>query len=358
MWYVALALMGTAAAAPAPARPLLAGAGTSVAVERASGRVAVFRNGRIDLLAGVEASAPEGTLVAPDGPVTMVQFRDATVAYAFTMPRGGGPAMAAVLTSGLERLIWPNSGIGPVFPDMTSRLTGDAGGVYSFLRLDAALRDELGVPADIPDGAGTVASYRFADDTLYGLASTDFTDAAALAPRDLLIALKGGGMLRHRSPGGTVWRQDRRTGSRWVIADLDPSSGTVLVVVDGKALETLAVDSGASRWRLDASTLARGLRSIGVKGQETNVRDARLLRDGRALLLGGETVPWLTVCDPKDGALAGDLLSGTGPLGVVTRLWAAQHHDLTQVFEVKVSGRPALLLQGPDGWYALPLPGH
>ncbi len=307
-----------------------------VAVERTSGRVAVVRGETVEVL-GADLERREAVLPAPAGEVELLEFISGVVTYAFAMPRSGSSARAAVeVESGIEKLIWPNVGIGERFPGLTARLSADGAGLFEFLRLDDALREELGLPEDIPDGAGTVATYRFADERVWAIAAADFADAVALAPGDALVATSDGGLLRFRSGAGLLWRRPGQ-GKPLTLLDFEPVQGLALVGGDG-GLEVVAVDSGQGRgeWRRDG------------------IADARLLADGRLVaatglgelllvtLAGGRppAVSPLQNSDSESGPPPGGLCSGRArPLACV---------------------HPApggVLVPAPAGWHLLPLSG-
>lgn len=231
----------------------------SLTVERATGRVAVWHDGEITVVTA-DLRRTVATLPAPPGSVELLDFAGGVVTYAFVLPEDGSPARAAVgVEDGLERLIWPNRGIGERFPTVNARLTVDGQGLHEFLPLEARLRAELGLSEEIPDGAGTVVIYRFADERVWAIASADFVGAVALSPGDALVVTRDGGLLRYRSPDGVVW-QSAGEGQRRVIADVDPR-GELAVLVGEHAVEVVEVSSGERRgvWQCSGVVAAKAL---------------------------------------------------------------------------------------------------
>lgn len=340
---VAAGLLMTATAArpvcaEAPKR-VFEGAGTSAAVERATGRVAVAREGRLEIFDRVDAARPAATLDLPNASARVVEFRGGVVAFSFTLTKEPGLHLMAMDTSGRERLVWPNDGIGTTFPTETSRLTLDGAGLFDMLTLNPTVRAELDVPADVADGAGVVVTYRFSTERMLIRFAPAFHSAAALTCGDLVIAWHDGTVIRYASPGGIVWKKDFAAEPEAVVADVDAKAGTVLCLGPKGGLVALDLADGAVRWKREPT------------GPGT-VRDARLLGDGRALVLGADTT--LGLFNPATGALtSADVLAGLGP---VVSAWKEHASDLRSVFEVVAGTRPALLLAGADGWYLFPLP--
>ncbi|MEP0774419.1 MAG: hypothetical protein HRF46_08660 [Acidobacteriota bacterium] len=308
-----------------------------VAVERTSGRVAVVRGETVEVF-GADLERREAVLPAPAGEVELLEFISGVVTYAFAMPRSGSPARAAVgVEDGIERLIWPNVGIGERFPGLTARLSADGAGLFEFLRLDDALREELGLPEDIPDGAGTVATYRFADERVWAIAAADFADAVALAPGDALVATSDGGLLRFRTGAGLLWRRPGQ-GKPLTMLDVEPAQGLAVVGGDG-GLEVVAVDSGQRRgeWRRDG------------------IVDARLLADGRLVAATGVgEVLLVTLTEGRPPAVSRlenlDSDSGRPPGGPCP----GQARPLACVHPAP----GGVIVPAGAGWHLLPLPGQ
>lgn len=258
-------------------------ASAPVAVERTTGRMVVARGGAVEVW-GADLIRVVATLPAPPGEVDVLQFAGGVVTYAFTLPEDGSPARAAVgVEDGVERLIWPNSGVGERFPGLAARLTADGQGVFEFLALDSRLRSELGVGEDIPDGAGTVVTYRFADERVWAIAAADFAGALALSAGDALVVTADGGVLRYRSSAGPAWRRPG-DGSRREILDVDLAQGVVLLGSE-HGLELVTADLGERR---------------GAWAQPGLV-DARVLSNGR-LLAATKAGDVLMVSLPEQGA--------------------------------------------------------
>jgi hypothetical protein len=350
----ALAAIGAAAAeTPTPRFP---GAGTTVVVERASGRVAVATDGVVRVLDSVDAGEPSSTFELPNAGARLLDFRGNVVSFTFKLPREEAWQYMAVGTDGLERLLWPNDGIGASFPTAASNLTHDGRGLAGVLELDATVRRELGIPADPPDGAGVVVTYSFATEKMLIRFSEAFHDAAALACDDLLISWRGGSVIRYRSPGGVEWKKDGVTGEKPRILDVEPVGGTALLLDEAGTLAAIDVRGGEKKWARPAGGPA--------------VRDARALRDGRVLLLLADSQSPLAVFDPDTPKTAPsaltDLLAPQG-LAEVAVYAASGAETLTGVREVTPTGGAApcrrsarrgtrLLLRGPNGWHLAKLP--
>ncbi len=249
--------MYAAAVVPSLLLAALAAVSPAVAVERATGRVAMARGSEVVVLAA-DLRHPVAALPAPPGSVEVVEFMNGVLVYEFTLPEDGSPARVAVgVEDGRERLIWPNSGIGEAFPSLGARLTADGHGIYEFLPLAGQLRGELGLDVHIPDGAGTVVTYRFADEQVWAIAAADFAGGVALAPGDALLVTTKGEVLRYRSTHGVVWRRPGQ-GEPAVISDVDLSTGAAALAGEG-GVEVVGVAAGESRgsWRRSGVTAAR-----------------------------------------------------------------------------------------------------
>jgi hypothetical protein len=337
---IGLAVALTAGAVPARAggpTPVFAGAGTSVAVEPSTGRVAVARDGRLEIFASVDAAKPTSVLDLPNATARMVEFRADIVVFSFTLTDEPGLHLMAMDTSGRERLVWPNEGIGATFPTESSRLTLDGRGLYGVLTLDDAVRAELGIPSSVPAGAGVVVTYKFSSERMLTRFSEAFHSAVALSCEDLVIAWHDGTVIRYASPGGIVWKKDYAAAKDAVVADVDPEAGTAVCLGPNGELVALDLATGAIRWRGEPLAGARA---------------ARLLHDGRVLILAADKA--LALYDPRSGRLVADDLT-TG-LGAVGSWWKERAADLRSFFEVVPGSRPELLFAGADGWYATPLP--
>lgn len=310
-------------------------ASVSLVAERSTGRVAVLQGEVVEVWsAGLERQ--EATLPAPPGRVRLLEFIGGVVAYAFAMPDDGSPARAVVrVEDGIEQLIWPNAGIGERFPGLAARLTADGAGLFQYLHLDTVLREELGLPEDIPEGAGTVATYRFADERVWAIAAADFATAVALAPGDALVATTDGGLLRFRAGAGLLWR---RPGNGTILNLLDVEHGQGLLVVGSeRGIEVVAVESGERRgeWSRD------------------RIVDAKLLADGRLVAAtGGGEVLLVTLAGERPAAAAplGGLAGGSGHPGLLPcpaegRPLACLHPTPSGAF-----------LLSSTGWRFLPLP--
>ena len=164
------------------------------------------------------------------------------------------PQVFVVITvDGRERLAFPNEGLSELFPSETSHLTLDGKGVYGFLPLDPPAREFFGLPESIPLGAGVAATYRFAGEKLLARGSEVFIGVVALSPDDMVLTVKGGGAMRHRSPGGVAWKREG-SGGDWRLADVDPAAG-VAVAIDGQgALLGIDLEKGDVRWQSPAET--------------------------------------------------------------------------------------------------------
>jgi hypothetical protein len=335
--------------------PPEAGRGASVAVESGTGRVAVARASRIAVYDGYTAASPTATFDAPDGPLDLLEFRGGKLVYRFVMPETKSESYACVLAEdGREMVVFPNDGIGAAFPTAAARLTLDGKGLYQVLTLEAGSRAELGIPGDVPDGAGVIATYRFAGEKVAARFSEDFDGGRALAAGDLLITLRRGGLLRFRSGEGVVWRLDAPPPGPWRILDVDPAARVVVVLEGVAALVGRAVADGVELWRLDLGAPPTAWAEV-TANRPLSIVDARLLRDGRVLVLG-RARPFLTVFDPARGApVGGDLLQRGEYLPMRERI-LAEDASLAGVGEVATEHGQALLLPGRQGFAAAPLP--
>jgi hypothetical protein len=338
---IALAAALTAATALAiqPA-PRFAGAATSVAVERGSGRVAVCRDGTLEIYADGAAASPVTSFDVPNAGTRLLEFRGDTVAYTFTLAGEKVAQLLAVGTDGYERLLWPNDGIGETFPTATSRLTLDGKGLVDTLVLGPKVRAEMGVPGSAADGAGVVVTYRFAGEKMLIRFSESFHHTVAVTPDDLVIALRDGAVLRYRSGEGKLWERAAVTAGPARIVDAD--AATALLLADQGTLVAVDLAKGDVRWRWKPGSAAEA------------PADARLLRDGGVIVqLGGETAR-LAVLDPAAGKIVrSNLLAELEARGVAGagEAWRAS----SSLAEVGELAGPVLLLRGPDGLYTLPL---
>ena len=335
---VVFAMVPVAAGADGPAAPRFPGADTSIAVNRANGRVAVLRGDKLEVLESTGA-AVSSVEIPGKGP-RILEFCGGNLLYV-THEASNLPQVFVVITvDGRERLAFPNEGLSSFFPSETSRLTMDGKGVYGFLPLDPPAREFFGLPESIPLVAGVAATYRFAGEKLLARGSEVFTGVVALSPDDMLLTVKGGGVMRFRSPGGVAWKREG-SGGDWRIADIDVTAGLVAVIDgDGRTLG-LDLEKGEVRWQSPGGTGPR-------------VRDARLLRNGQVLLYASEPEAQLAVLNPATGQRSVTALSqafeGRGLSGVLKFL--LQHAEsLAGVLEVPTTGGSALLVHGADGWY-------
>lgn len=382
------AVVGGAGVCTAGPPPVVPGTATTVAVEPVSGRVAICHNGKIEVRPSLDAR-PVWTFDVPNATAELVEVRGETITFSFALSTEEGVKQMAVALDGRERLLWPNSGIGELFPTADARLALDGGGLVQALVLDPAVRTELGVPSDAPDGAGVVASYRFVDEKLRVRFSEIFRKVVALTCEDVLITLKGGGMLRYTSPAGVAWKLEEGQGGEWRMLDVSTSKALALVLDGGGALRAVDIDKGTARWRWDPAehadevasylTRARIVRRpaviedvppgapeptptapVPVSGPTSRrgVLDARWLPDGRVLLLGDDGRRWLAALSPSTGELGGnEVITALDIAGLpAVRDRVATHTDnLSHVFAVKLAAGLSILVRGPDGWYAVPL---
>jgi len=326
----------------APPAPRYSGAQTSVAVERGSGRIAVCRDGKLDIYSDSAAARPLATFDVPTASARLLEFRGDTVAYTFTLAGEKAAQFLAVGVDGYERLLWPNDGIGETFPTVTSRLTHDGKGLVDTLVLGPKVRAELGVPGSAADGAGVVVTYRFAGEKMLIRFSESFHHAAAVTPDDLVIALRDGAVLRYRSGEGKLWEKAGVTAGPARIVDADPAAGIALLLDEKGSLVALDLAKGDVRWRWSAVSAAEA------------PSDARLLRGGGVIVLLGGAGARLAVLDPAAGKLVrGDLLAELEARGVpgAGEAW----RTLSSLSAIGELADSVLLLRGPGGWYTLPL---
>ncbi len=334
-------------AAPAPRFP---GAATTVAVNRASGMVAVLAGDQLQLFEGVWAPSSRARIELPGDAPRVLDFCGPNLRYVTHGVQGMAQVFVAITTDGRERLAWPNTGLSELFPTEASRLTLDGKGLYGFLPLDPPVREYFGLPGDIPTGAGVAVTFRFAGEKLLARASTSFAGVVALSPDDMLLTLDGGGLMRYRSPGGVAWKREG-SGGVWRIADVDVAGGVVAAIDGEGAVVGTGMASGEPRFRV-AVAAAR-------------VRDARFLRDSRLLvLLAGprlRTAILDTATMKPAGEQPDDLCARQG-LAAVYEGWLGNADSLAGLLDAGAADAPALLLRGSEGWYlvarhAAP-PGH
>lgn len=379
-----LAVSAVLAEAPKPAFP---GADTAVVVHRTSGRVAVSSGGRLLVFERFGVPTPLLELDLPGIGGTVRELAGANLVYSTTGLDTQPLTYVAITVAGVERLAWPNEGLSERFPTQTSRLTVDGKGLYDRLVLDSAIREYFELPEDIPDGAGVIATFRFAGEKMAARASEDFGAALGLAPDDVLVVHRRGGVLRYRSGQGVAWQLGKESGGEWRLLDASLDAGTALALDGRGALVAIDLEPGTERWRWEAAehekdlaawlgepippTEATPARPPAGKGAQptptptplprpgSRIVDARLLADGRVLVLGSRGTPWLGVLDGPSGVLAGqELLTAAERQGLATvaSLWREKAAYLAWVQEVATPVGPALLLKGFDGWYAVPVP--
>jgi len=352
-----------ATAVPPPPGPLFPGASTTVAVNPVDGRVAVLHGDRLDVYASGTTQAPASTIGIPGRAPEVREFRGNTLLYVTHGVRGLATAYVALGVDGRERLAWPNEGLSELFPAETSELTLDGRGVFDNLTLGGKVREYFELPESIPDGSGVVATFRFAGEKMAARGSEAVAFAAALTPDDLLIALKGGGVMRYRTPGGTVWKHEG-AGGTWRVADAQ-GSGLALVIDGAGSVLALDLDTGQERFRWGRDLQATAVASWRVERGGTHgsapaprVLDARRLRSGMVLVLGESAGRWLGIVDPDTGKpVDGEILARLREAGLVgpATFWEAHNDALSQVLELAGEPGTTLLLRGADGWYEVRL---
>jgi hypothetical protein len=334
------AALVVAASAAQPAAPRFPGTATTVTVNRVDGRVAVMQGSTLSVYPTVEAPAPAASFEIPGSNPAVVEFRGNQILYSTHGVNEMPVVLVAVSAEGRERLAWPNSGISELFPTESSRLTLDGKGVFGFLPLDAEARAFFGMANDIPAGAGIAATYRFAGEKLLARGSEAFAGIVALSPDDMLLTLKGGGLMRVRPPGAAGWKREGK-GGEWRVVDVDPKAGIVVAVDAAGAAVATGLEKGDPRWRVDVA----GAR----------VLDCRTLGDGRALVLADGKERSASVIDPATGRTTGSGLAeaaGRQGLAQVYFDWLANARSLAELVEVTMPQGPVWLIRGPDGWYA------
>ena len=333
---VALAVATAGAAPPAPRFP---GATTTLAANRADGRLAVLQAGTLSVYRGENAEAPSASFEIPGKDPAVIEFRGNQILYTTHGVNDMPVIFVAVSVDGRERLAWPNSGISELFPTDTSRLTLDGKGIYGFLVLDPPARAFFGLADDIPLGAGVAATYRFAGEKLLARGSEAFAGLVALSADDMLLALKGGGLMRYRSPGGVAWKREG-SGGGWGIADVDLAGGLVVAIDAAGLAVATGLEKGEPRWR------------CAVAGAP--VRDARTLPDGKLLVLTGGSEPKVAALDPATGRRSRsqltDLCEGQG-LSKALADCLSKAQSLSEIVSVATPGGSAWLIRGADGWY-------
>ena len=336
-----VALLAPQAGAPAQA-PRFPGAATTVAVNRADGRLAVLTGNQLQVLESTSAPQPLSTLELPGKDPRVLEYCGPNLRYVTHDVQGMPEVFVAVSVVGRERLAWPNPGLSDLFPTDTSRLTLDGRGVYGFLTLVPAARVFFSLPEDIPLGAGVAATFRFAGEKLLARASELFGGVVALSPTDMVLARRGGGLMRDRAPDGVVWKREA-SGGDWRIVDVDLATATVAAIDPQGAVVGTGLEKGEPRWRCEMA---------GAK-----VRDARLLRGGGLLMLATEPAPAIAVADPATGKPAAEgVVELCERKGFAKPLaeWIAKATSLDALLDVTTAGGPAWLVRGADGWYLVP----
>ncbi len=344
-WSVIGAAVAAAASAQTAPAPRFSGVATTVAVNRSNGMVAVLAGGTLAVYPSVSAASPASRIELPGRDPRLLEFCGPNLRYVTHDVQGMAQVFVAITAEGRERLAWPNSGLSDLFPTADSRLTRDGKGLYGFLPLDPAAREYFGLPADIPTGAGVAATFRFAGEKLLARASSAFAGVVALSPDDMLLALGGGGLMRYRSPGGVAWKREG-SGGTWRIADVDQAAGTVAAIDGAGTVTVTTLESGEERGRCALSGAA--------------VADARLLSDGRVLVLAAGPRPRAAILDAGTGRPAGEqpaALFARHGLGSVYDAWLAKASSLDGLVEAGSGAGAALLLHGADGWYLAPESG-
>ena len=308
---------------------------------RADGRLAVLQGATLSVYPAGSAPAPSASFEIPGTDPAVIEFRGNQILYATHGFNNMPVVFVAVNVEGRERLAWPNAGISELFPSDTSRLTLDGKGVYGFLVLDPPARAFFGLADDIPLGAGVAATYRFAGEKLLARGSAAFAGVVALSSDDMLLALKGGGLMRYRSPGGVAWKREG-SGGEWAIADVDSQAGIVAAIDAAGTVVASGLEKGEPLWR------------CAVAG--ARVRDARTTPDGRLLVLTGDSERRIAVLDPATGRLSGNQLADLcerqglppGLAGSLATTWS-----LANLVSVATPGGALWLIRGPDGWHEL-----
>ena len=319
--------------------PRFAGAATTVAVNRADGRIAVMEGATLSVYPSADAAAPSASFEIPGTNPAVLEFRGNQILYTTHGVNDMPLVLVAVSAEGRERLAWPNSGISELFPTESSRLTLDGKGVAGFLPLDGEARAFFGLANDIPSGAGVAATYRFAGEKLLARGSEVFAGMVALSPDDMLLTLKGGGLMRVRPKGTPGWKREGRGGD-WRIADVDLQTGTVVALDGAGAAVATGLEKGDPRWRIELA----GAR----------VLDCRVHGDGRALVLADGKERSASVVDPATGQASGSTIAeiaGRQGLAQVYFDWLAKAPSLDGLLAVTTPAGPALLIRGADGWY-------
>ena len=337
---VLLVAVAACGAETVPAR--FSGADTSVAVNKKDGRIAVLRGDTLEVFGSAGPAA--STFQIPGKGPRVLQFCGGNVLYT-THDVNNLPQVFVVVTAdGRERLAWPNEGLAPFFPSEASRLTIDGRGVYGFLTLDPPAREFFGLPESIPLGAGVVATYRFAGEKMAARGAEIFAGAVALSPDDILLTVKGGGLMRYRSPGGVAWKREG-SGGDWRVVDVDPVGGLALAIDAQGAVLAVDCESGETRWR------------VAPEGGRP-VRDARLLRSGQALVYVGGIEKPLALVDPATGGRDSAAVTeafARRKLTSVLGFWLDHTDSLTGITEDPAGKGTTLLVHGADGWYDVPL---
>jgi hypothetical protein len=387
---VAAVLAVLPAGAAQPPKPAFPGLDAAVVVNRTNGKLAASSGGKLLVFESFGAKDPILQFDIPGLGGALREFAGANLVYSTTGINDQPLTLVAITDTGMERLAWPNEGLFERFPGATSRLTLDGKGLYERLSLDEEVRRYFELAEDIPLGAGVVATFRFAGEKMAARASDGFGPVLALSPDDMLITAKTGGLLHYRAGQGVVWKLDE--GVAGETRALDAAGGVALVLDGAGTLLAVDVEKGEVRWRWSPAGREKELAAWAGEALPTpmpvptpgadrgkpaatpvatptpvpnrlpwRIVDARLLSDGRVLLLMRDAHPGLGLLDGAGGVLVGGemltTLDGRG-LEAVTTLWRERGCYLAWAQETPSPAGPALLLKGSDGWYAVPLPAR
>lgn len=351
-------------AAPLPsqaAHPGLAGKNVTVAVERASGRIAFGRAGTIEIYGRLSDPSPQAVLALGDDNASLIAFKGHAILLRSVGVGQLFDGKVAISDTGRELARWNVES--PGFPSTGAELTEDGTGIVELRFVDKGLRKSVAIPATVPDGAYVVVTQRFSNGNrrVFALTALGARDArpelttplavAALSPDEIVLTFGDGSVARMGVHSMTRQNVGGAPGG-WEFADLDPGAGLALLrdrlsgVIVGCDLGRLAAVwrwDGAERRDEIEAFVAAARHGVGLKGRfaeasreiaEKDERnrlsgDARtkkaqsliygaehalLLGNGRVLIVGARRgrgyEPWLGVLDTNALHLTGrELLS-------------------------------------------------
>ncbi len=413
MLLLQIILAGTAAAAATPqgagAQPVFGGADVRVAVERASGRIAVSGRGVIEIFANVTETMAIASFAAPAPDAQVTEYKGHTLLLWHPVPDNSWGGDIVLNDDGTELTRWTNEK--QHFPNTSTHLTQDGTGLIGSVWVDSRARAEQRLPTGIPDRTNLMITKRFSDGVRKLLSPgllagaegqpepprIGSVDMIGLTPDDVVASLSDGVVMRLSSGRGLFeTKVDEVPRASWVITDVDVARGVVVLVEQHNLGTAVGVDinTGHRLWRWNgpekkgeidrflgqtrgSNALGRWLsavekREMPMKPSDADSRkaratalvrlygvmDARLLPDGRLLVAGGSAAsdeafhPWMGVVDAATGELAGrELLDRMAARGGTKAADFIRSRKVPRYLAWWVLPDGTLLVRGADGYY-------